>query len=163
MSGGVVTEGSFATRPFGFIFLGFIFSLLVMPSSAHALARMAAPAAVDSAEICTSFDDQFMTIVSFGDARGTLVMYNADPTKKPRSKDGFSFKKIAGGVSRKSEVSIEMFEMMAEPFGATLKPRALWKKAYEILFRGNVAFIDEQGKQLAVVPMNCSAAMVEYL
>ncbi len=154
-----MTQGSFF---FGSI-SAFIFALTLAPA-AEAAAPMSVAATSESAEICSSLDEQIMTIRGFGDTLGTFVIYNPDPTKKPIVKEGFVFRKEAGGVTRKNDVTLEMFELMAEPFGSTtLKPRALWKKAYEVLFDGQITVVDDQGKDLATVPMTCAAAMVDYL
>ena len=147
-----MTQGSFL--------LGSIFALVF--AAPFAQAAPIAAAASESAEICNSLDDQVMTIRTFGETLGTLVVYNPDPTKKPAMKDGFTFRKEAGGVTRKNDVTFEMFELMAEPFGATLKPRAVWKKTYEVLFDGQITLIDENSKELATMPMTCASALVEY-
>ena len=132
--------------------------------AAEAAAPVTDTASSDFAEVCNSLDERVMTIRGCGETHGTLVVYNADPTKNPVVKEGFTFRKEAGGVTRKNDVTLEMFELMAEPFGATtVKPRALWKKAYEVLFDGKVTVIDDQAKELGTVPMTCAAAMVEYL
>ncbi len=154
-----MTQGSFL---FGSV--SALVYVLFMSSAAHAAAPMTVATSSASAEVCTSLDEQIMTIRGFGETLGTLVVYNADPTKKPVVKDGFTFRKDAGGITRKNDVTLEMFELMAEPFGSTtLKPRALWKKAYEVLFDGKITVIDDQAKELGTVPMTCAAAMVDYL
>jgi hypothetical protein len=103
-----------------------------------------------------------MAIRGFGETTGTFVAYS-DPAKKPAVKEGFTFRKEPGGVTQKNDVSFEMFELMAEPFGKTSKPASMWKKTYEVIFDGKITVIDDKAKELGTIPMSCNAAMVDYL
>lgn len=70
--------------------------------------------------------------------------------------------KDAAGAVQKNIVSLEFFELMAEPFGPTSKAKDQWKTAYEGRFDGKVTVISDAGKTLGVIPMSCHSAMVDY-
>lgn len=155
-----MTQSSFARVA---LFAAFLFAVTLARSSAFAIAPLTAPTNSESAEVCTSLDGHYMALRGFGDTTGILVIYDKDPKVKPVEKEGYTFKKDPSGTTQKNEVTFDMFELMAEPFGKATKPESMWKKAYEVLFDGQVTIIDDKQRELGTIPMNCNAAMVDYL
>ena len=116
----------------------------------------------ESAEICHSNDGRFISMRGFGDTTTALMMRNPDPAGKPIVKQGLTFTKDPAGSVQKNPVAPEMFELMAENFGATTKPKAQWKNTYEGRFDGVVSVSDDTGKKLGSITMSCHLAIVEY-
>lgn len=140
-------------------------ALAVSFSSIAAHAAGAAPASsVNSevAEICHSTDGRYMAIKGFTDTTTTLVMRNPNPKLKPVVKPGFVCTKDPSGTSEKNLVSSDIFELMAESFGATSKPKAQWKNTYEGRYGGKISVADQTGKSLGIMMMTCNSAIVEY-
>ncbi len=120
------------------------------------------PVTSESAEICHSNDGRFIALRGFGETATTLLMRNPDPKGKPIVKEGFTFAKDPAIAAQKNAVAPELFELIAESFGATSKPKSQWKGTYEGRFDGAVVVSDDTGKKLGSMMMSCHSAIVEY-
>ena len=147
-----------------YLSLALVAATFAFTDSAEAFAPMSVRTPpTDIAEICRTPDGQMLAIQGFGETVGTVVVFSQDPKQKPVQKHGFTFRKEPGGVTRKTEVTFDIFELMTEQFdpGTTLRDRTAWSHTYEITFEGTVVVLDGM-KEVGRGPMSCSAAMVEY-
>lgn len=174
-----MTQGSFAAFSKVLLASAFLMSLYTSlsaeakapataPAETKPVTASRAPAVIasslmtDSAEICTSSDGHYTALRGFGETDTTFVVRSADPSQKPIVKEHFTIVKDTAGAVQKNIVSLEFFELMAEPFGSTSKTKDQWKTAYEGRFDGKVTVISDAGKTLGVISMSCHSAMVDY-
>ena len=117
-------------------FVGRSFGRLSLKSLLSALALISissvANAAMDSAEICTSQDGRQRVARPFGETKSFFAEVGRDPRAEPTVKEGYSYTKDPEGFAVKNPVDAVMFELMAEPFGATLQPSSKWTATFEL-------------------------------
>lgn len=116
-----------------------------------------------SAEICTSLTSRQQVVRGFKAGESFFVEVGRDPAAQPNVKEGYTFKHDPTGVTKRNEVSFDMFELMAEPFGGAPRLRAEWKAAFEEIFDGKVTVFDDKGKAVGTYVMSCNAAIIQYL
>ncbi len=140
-------------------------SRFVLAASLAAIAALtteSAFAAIDSAEICTSHDGRQRIARPFGETKALFAESGRDPRVRPEVKEGYSYTKDPMGLSTKSAVDKEMFELMAEPFGGTAQPKEKWGATFEASFQGNIKVFDDLGKHVGTFLMSCNSAILEY-
>ena len=120
-------------------------------------------AEVQSAEICTSVTNRQQVVRGFNPGESFFVEVGPNPAVQPDVKEGYTFQRAASGVTKRNEVSFDMFELMAEPFGGAPRARTAWKTAFEEIFTGKVTVFDDKGKAVGTYDMECNAAIIQYL
>jgi hypothetical protein len=138
-----------------------LFALLVL-TTACSLNASVTQAAMDSAEICTSHDERQRLVRPFGESKSLFAEVGRDPRARPDVKENYSYMKDPAGLSVKNEVDKEMFELMAEPFGALPIEKSKWLVTSEGSYQGNIKVFDELGKHVGTFLMSCNSAIVEY-
>ena len=145
------------------------FAVTVSATSASAMfspyagASAKAPMDIQSAEICTSVTNRQQVVRGFNPGESFFVEVGPHPSARPEIKEGYTFQREASGVTKRNEVSFDMFELMVEPFGGTPRARTAWKAAFEESFTGKVTVFDDKGKAVGTYEMECNAAIVQYL
>ena len=138
------------------------FALFASLAAVAVLAAESASAAIDSAEICTSHDGRQRIARPFGETKAIFSETGRDPRVRPEVKEDHSYTKDPVGLSTKSAVDKEMFELMAEPFGGTAQPKEKWVTTFEASYEGKVKVFDDLGKHVGTFLMSCNSAIVEY-
>lgn len=116
----------------------------------------------DEAELCDSNDMRYRVFRGFSHPFSYFVEFSKNPSVKPEVKEGYAHVQEPGGTQQQRPVSLEMFELMAEPFGEPSKPRTDWAAAFERVFVGEVTVYDATGTRLVSFEGQCNSAVVEY-
>ncbi len=116
----------------------------------------------DSAEFCVAIDGSRQLSRGFSTTETYYAEQPSDPRKRPEVKEKYRYEKSTTGKSVKNAVEPEMFELMAEPFGGSPQPQALWTGAYEILFEGKVSIFDNNNQHVGTFLMKCNGALLEF-
>lgn len=132
-------------------------------AGAGAVSPLDAFGTTQSAEICTSLTNRQQVVRGFNPGESFFVEVRDPSAAQPDVKEGYTFKRDPSGVTKRNEVSFDMFELMAEPFGGTPRVRTEWKATYEEIFDGKVTVYDDKGKAVGTYVMSCNAAIVQYL